>query len=189
MKKIVIVPVVLYAIGFLAGCVSLPKETVQLSGEMTTMIASAKESHLALLDAYEMERKGRIDDYMESTWIPRFIRTMAKDGDLWGKTCKIANTRDAADELQGFVEAAAQRMAAKRKELTDALDLAMLDLREVVRVHYSTLELAQRTIHRNLRSVRANDEVMENLLKKNGMDTEKLTPLRDVSAKLDKLFN
>ena len=42
---------------------------------------------------------------------------------------------------------------------------------------------------RNLRSVRANDDLTENLLKKNGVDPQKLMPLKDVSRKLDKLFN
>lgn len=172
----------------LTACVSLPKETVQLSGEMTTMISSAKSAHIALLNQYEAERRGRIDDYMRSTWIPRFIGTMAKDGNLWGKTCKIQNTTDAALELQGFVEEAAQQIADKRKELTDALDYAMADLREAVRAHYETLEQAQGAVHRNIRSVRANDEVSENLLKKNGVNPENLTPFREVSAKLDRLF-
>ena len=171
-----------------AGCVTVPKETAILSGEVGNMIASSKASHLALLDQYEAERRGRIDDYLEAVWIPRFIGQMAKDGDLWGKTCKIANTRDSADELQGFVEAAAQRIAAKRKELTDALDDALADLRAQVNDHYALLERSNSTVTRNLRSVRANDEVMESLLKKNGVDAAKLTPLREVSAKLDKLM-
>lgn len=184
MKKIIC----LLLLSLTGGCVSLPKETVQLSGEMSTMISSAKAAHLALLDQYEAERRARVDDFMEAVWIPRFILNMAADGNLWGKTCKIANTRDSADELAGFVQAAAKQIAAKRKELTDALDFAMADLREAVRVHYETLELAQGTVHRNLRSIRANDEVTENLLRKNGIKPENLTPLREVSAKLDKLF-
>ena len=172
----------------LGGCVSLPRETVLLSGEMGVMISNAKAAHRALLDQYEAERRGRIDDFLQSTWIPRFIRTMAKDGDLWGKTCKIANTRDSAEELQGFVEAAAQQIAAKRKELTDALDYAMQDLRTAVREHYDLLEQSNQVVNRNLRSIRANVEVTESLMKKNGLNPDKLTPLREVSAKLDKLM-
>lgn len=184
MKNLLIITILLFG----AGCVSVPRETVLLSGEMQTMIRSAKAAHLNLLDAYEAERRGRIDDFMASTWNPNFIRTMAKDGDLWGKTCKIANTKDSAEELQGFVETAAQLIAAKRKELTDALDTAMVDLRSEVNAHYSLLEASNSTVTRNLRSVQANDEVMASLMKKNGMDAAKLTPLREVSAKLDKLF-
>jgi hypothetical protein len=156
---------------------------------MGGMIASAKTAHYNLLDEYEKERRARIDEYMESTWIPRFIKTMAKDGDLWGKTCAIKNTADAALELQGFVEAAARRITAKRKELTDALDLAMIDLREAVRIHYATLEQSNQAVTGNLRSIRANDEVFESVLLKNKVDPAKLTPLKDVSKQLDKLFN
>lgn len=172
----------------LTGCATVPKETVILSGDIGTMLSDAKTAHLNLLDEYERERRGRIDDFMYSIWIPRFIKTMAKDGDLWGKTCNISNTIDAAMELQGFVDAAARKIEAKRKELTDALDLAMLDLREAVRIHYDTLESANRAVTANLRSVHRNDEVFESLLKKNNIDPRQLTPLRDVSAKLDKLF-
>lgn len=172
----------------LAGCVSIPKETVSLSGEIQTMIASAKTAHFNLLDEYERQRRARIDDYMQAVYIPRFIKNMAKQGDLWGKTCKIANTIDAAVELQGFVEAAARLIAAKRKELTDELDISMAELRAAVREHYAIMEQSNQVVTRNLRSVRANDELVGNILKKNGVDTEKITPLKEVSAKLDKLF-
>lgn len=171
-----------------SGCVSVPKETAVLSSEVGNMIASSRSSHLALLAQYEIERRERIDDWMEAVYIPRAIGQMAKDGDLWGKTCAIRNTTDAALELQGFVEVAAQRIARKRKEQTDALDIALADLRAEVDAHYALLERSNSTITRNLKSVNANDEVLGTLLKKNGVDVEKLTPLRDVSAKLDKLM-
>lgn len=173
----------------LAGCVHVPKETVQLSGHMGEMIASAKTAHYNLLDEYERERRERIDDYMQHTWIPRMIGKMAEAGDLWGKTCKQKGTLDATFELTEFVLAAARQIAGKRKELTDALDETMAELRETVRQHYETLERANGTITRNLQSVRTNDEVTEHLLRKNNVDPEKLTPLKDVSRKLDKLFN
>ena len=185
MKKLLI-PLFLV---FASACVHIPKETVVLSDKMGGMISDAKTAHFNLLDEYEKERRARIDEYMQSTWIPRFIKTMAKDGDLWGKTCAIKNTTDAALELQGFVEAAAKRIAAKRKELTDALDLAMIDLREAVRIHYATLEQSNQAVTGNLRSIRANDEVFESVLIKNKVNPDKLTPLKDVSKQLDKLFD
>jgi hypothetical protein len=182
-KMLLLIPLLV-----VAGCVTVPKETAVLSSEVGNMIASSKASHLALLNQYEAERRGRIDDFMEAVYIPRLIKEMAQAGDLWGKTCKIKDTLDAAVELQGFVEAAAQKIAAKRKELTDALDYAMADLRATVDVHYGLLERSNSTITRNLKSVNANDEVLETLLKKNGVDVDKLTPLRDVSERLDKLM-
>jgi len=172
-----------------AACAHVPKETSQLSGEVGGMIASAKTAHYNLLDEYERERRERIDDYMHHTWIPRLIGKMAERGELWEKTCKNKNTLDAVMELRDFVLAAARQITAKRKELTDALDESMAELRESVRSHYDLLERANSTVTRNLRSVRANDDLTENLLKKNGVDPQKLMPLKDVSRKLDKLFN
>lgn len=173
---------------FSAGCATIPRETVVLSSEMGVMLSSAKTAHYNLLDQYAIERRERIDDFMQNVWIPRFIGTMAKDGDLWGKTCKRPNTIDATIELQGFVDSAARRIAAKRKELTDALDDVLADLREAVRAHYDLLESSNRAVTRNLESVQRNDEVTKTLLKKNRLDPEMLTPLRDVSRKLDVLF-
>lgn len=172
-----------------SGCAHVPRETGQLSQEMGSMIANAKTAHHNLLDEYERTRRERIDDYMHHTWIPRLIGKMAEQGELWEKTCKNKNTLDAVMELRDFVLASARQIAAKRKELTDALDETMAELRETIRVHYETLERANATITRNLQSVRTNDEITENLLRKNKIDPEKLTPLRDVSKKLDKMFN
>ncbi len=73
--------------------------------------------------------------------------------------------------------------------MTDALDLAMIDLREAVRVHYAALEQSNLVVTGNLRSIRAHDEVLETVLKRNKVDPEKLTPLKDVSKQLDKLFD
>lgn len=171
------------------GCASVPKETVMLSGEIGNMIQSAKESHYALLVEYEQERRGRIDDYMQNTWIPIFIRKMATDGDLWGKTCDIKNSAEATIELQDFVQAAALQIANRRKTLTDALDSAMTELRESLRTHYDTIERANRVVTNNIRSVRANDEAFEETLKAVKIDPNKVTPFKDVSKKLDKLFN
>jgi len=160
-----------------------------LSGEMGTMIQDARTAHVNLLNEYEVSRRERIDEYMSTTWIPRFIDNMAKGGDLWGKLCKSENACDKVPELQGFVLAAAKKIAAKRKELTDALDAAMMELRTAVAQHYDILQLSNKTVTDNLRSVRANDEVLESSMKMAGMKPESLTPLKDVSKKLDRLFD
>ena len=172
----------------LAGCVTLPKETVMLSGEMGGMIQSAKDAHINLLNEYERSRRERIDEYMQSTWIPRFIKSMAENGDLWGKTCHRKDTLDAAVELQGFVQAAAKKIEVKRKELTDELDDSMGYLRAALYRQYDILRLSNTTVTDNLRSIRRNDEVFEETLK-----LVKLPPvpeqLRAVSDKLDGLMN
>jgi len=178
-----------FSLLFLTGCATVPKETLILSGEMGSMIQDAKIAHVNLLNEYELSRRERIDEYMSTTWIPRFITKMAEGGDLWGKVCKTSNECTKVSELQGFVLAAASKITAKRKELTDALDYAMTELRTAVAQHYDILQLSNKTVTDNLRSVRANDEVLESTMKMAGMKPEALTPLKDVSRKLDQLFD
>ncbi len=172
----------------LAGCVTLPKETVMLSGEMGTMIQSAKAAHVELLNEFERQQISKIDLYLQMTWNPEMVGEMAKGGDLWGKTCGRKDTLTATMELTGFVQAAAKRIARKRQELTDALDTQMLDLRVAVDQHYDTLALSNKTVTDNLRSIRRNDEVFEETLKMVKQDKDLPAAMRVVSDKLDKLM-
>lgn len=178
-----------FSLLFLTGCATVPKETLILSGEMGNMIQDARIAHVNLLNEYEISRRERIDEYMNSTWIPRFIDNMAKGGDLWGKVCKVENACTKIPELQGFILASAKKIEAKRKELNDALDAAMMELRTALAQHYDVLQISNKAVTDNLRSVRANDEVLESTMKMAGMKPEALTPLKDVSRKLDQLFD
>jgi carboxypeptidase C (cathepsin A) len=90
--------------------------------------------------------------------------------------------------LTEFVQAAAKRMARKRQELTDALDVQMFDLRVAVDQHYYTLALSNKTVTDNLRSIRRNDEVFEETLKMVKQDKDLPAAMRVVSDKLDKLM-
>lgn len=148
----------------LAGCVTLPKETVLLSGEIGTMIQSAKAAHVELLNEFERQQISKIDLYLETTWNPELVGSMALDGDLWGKTCSRKNTLDSTMELTGFVQAAAKRIFRKRKELVDALEEQVADLRTALDLHYDTLVLSNKTVTDNLRSIKMNDEVLESTL-------------------------
>ena len=66
-------------ISLLSGCATVPKESVELSTELTKMIRSAEASHLALVEDYISEKKHRADDFLERVWIPTFISKGMKD--------------------------------------------------------------------------------------------------------------
>lgn len=181
MKKII--PLVLV---FLTGCASLSKETVQLSEQVNVMVQESRDTHTALLDAYAQSRRERIDEYMESTWIPRFIKNMAEKGELYDKICKQKNSWDSAMELQGFVVAAGKQMSKKRKELTDALDLSISELRYELDKHYNILQLSGVALHDNLKSLNIDKEVNRAIAEKVGIKPPER--LKEISDKLDKLF-
>ncbi len=57
---------VVFLISLLSGCATVPKESVELSAELTKMIRSAESSHLALVEDYISEKKHRADEFLES---------------------------------------------------------------------------------------------------------------------------
>lgn len=170
----------------LSGCAHLPKETALLSDEQNGMIQQSRDTHTALLNEYAASRRERIDEYMQSTWIPKFIENMAAGGDLWGKVCKPTNACTKVPELQGFVLAAAKQIAKKRKELTDALDASLADLRLELDRHYNILQMSNRTITDNLKSVEVSREVDAKIREKLGLEAP--AKLKAISEKLDKML-
>jgi len=175
----------------LSGCVHVPKETMLLSDEMGGMISATREANVKLLDQYQASRIERVDEYMQSTLIPRFIQNLAKDNDLESKVCRKGYSLESAIELQGFAQAAAKKIAARRKLLTDEIDAKMAELRAAVAANYDLLARSNQTITDNLRSIRANDEVLENSLKRFKLDPEKLIPekMRALDEKLNKMMD
>jgi len=179
--------VIVLSFAFLTGCVHLPKETVQLSGEMGTMIQGARDAHMKLLASYEEESRGRIDDYMETTGIPDILTKMNEKGDLFGSVCDKNNGKhERIKELQGFVEAAAASIFELRKEMTDRLDAIMARKRSEAEEYFNTLFLSNKAVTDNLQAIRNNDEVMENVLK---IKPDKFQPLKKESEKLDNYLN
>ena len=53
----------------LSGCAHIPKESAQLSQELTGMINAAQTAHLNLVEGYIQERRTRVDDFLKAKWI------------------------------------------------------------------------------------------------------------------------
>lgn len=170
----------------LTGCAHISKDTVALSDEMGPLIQNSRDTHTALLDAYAQSRRERIDEYMQSTWIPTFIQDLAKRGDLYDKTCKAKDSWDSTMVLQGFVLSASAKIAKKRKELTDALDSSLADLRYDLSRHYDILQLSNRTVTDNLKSVDTDRQVNAKIAENAGIKAPER--LKQITEKLDKLF-
>ncbi len=187
MRKITLFCIILT----LAGCVHIPKETVLLSNEMGGMISANREATMKLIDQLHASRVERVDEYFQSTLIPKFVQNMARDNDLEKVVCKKGYSLESMDELAGFSLAAAKKIAAERKKFTDAIDSKMAELRTAAAQSYDTLALSNRAVTDNIRSVLDNKEVLEDSMKRFKLEPEKLLPakLRELDDKLDKMLN
>jgi hypothetical protein len=161
---------------------------VLLTDEVGAMLTESKKQHLELLDEYEKERRERIDDYMMTTGIPDILKPMVIKGDLKGTLCNSSFSACTINELTGFVMSASKAIAEMRKELTDALDVVLTKQRYSVNEYYDTMILSNKVISGNLHAIQNNKDVQDGILRKMKIEPLKLTPLKEESKSLDKLF-
>ena len=172
----------------LAGCVSVPRQTVTLNEELGGMIAASKSSHLALLDQYTAERQQRIDDFMRHVWAPRFIKRFLAKIDFNEAVCEVKGKMDRALVVQDLAEAVSRKIFERRKALEDALRRTERLLRRKLRSHYAGLERANDAISTNLRSVLRVQQLRDEVVKALRIPGEDVLPMDEASEALNALF-
>lgn len=180
-----------------SACAHVPKETLELSGEMTGMISSAKDSHKQLINQFSEEQRKTIDLYIQAIFIPEFISKALEQSktepeyhgqDFLEDTCNAKGERDRSYKLQKIVEGLSVEIAAKRKELTDLLDQELSKLSMALDRHYDLLEASNRAITSNLRSVDTDSQVNKKALQMLKLDPTEIKPLKDISDKMRKIM-
>ena len=181
----------------LQACAHVPKETLELSGEMTVMISSAKDSHKQLINQFAEEERKTIDLYVQAIFIPEFISRALEqsktESEYHGKdfledTCNSKGERDRSYKLQKIVEGLSVEITAKRKELTDILDKELMNLNMALDRHYDLLEASNRAITDNLRSVDTDRQVNKKAMEMLKLDPTEIKPLKEISDKMKKIM-
>jgi hypothetical protein len=183
---------ILSVVGFiicLSSCANVPPEAVQLSNELTTMIRTAEASHLALLDHFIAERKNRVDDFLEKTWIPKFLETGAKDAKI---TDLIGAEQDKVKKeelLKEFNSDVAVQINKRRASLMNAVDEIGSSLRESITLLYADMLTVNQALTAHLQSSAKVTEARKELFDKLKIDPSKLLPLDKISNILDKTLD
>ena len=172
-----------------AGCATVPKESVELSLELTRMIRSAEESHLALLDQYIGERKEKATDFLERVWTPRFMENATKSskiGDLVEKEHDPAKKEALIKEFTGD---AAVEIMKRRASLMDAIDKIDAALRKAIRDHYADMLTVNHALTAHLSSAAEVTEIRTKLLSTLKVDPQSILPLDKINGVLEKVLS
>jgi len=191
MKRLLYLFILLFLLGLslsFVGCVTLPKESVQLSASLSGMIATARRSHLAVIDEYVAQRREIINLYMYEIWFPKFIKNFIKMANLQKDVCKNRDKGEAATNMRDFAMAAVARYMERRNKLIHALEEVERELKSKATEHYDRIALVNSTVTNYLQSAQKNAEFQNKLLKAVNIEPEKLTPFKEASKKLDNLF-
>jgi len=179
---------VVFLISLLSGCATVPKESVELSTELTKMIRSAEASHLALVEDYISEKKHRADDFLERVWIPTFISKGMKDTKILDSIAVEKDPVRKGGLLKEFNEDAAVVIAERRASIMSAIDAVGSSLREAVRDHYGEMLAVNQALTANLKSASDVTKTRDELFSALKIDPKALVPLDKINGVLEKIL-
>ena len=114
----------------LAGCVSAPRATLELSDVVAEQTASLQSSHRQLVEAYFAELERRIDDFVDYQWTPDFLARAVASEQVQQATDEIRAGMDIdADRLRRTVTESRAFTAAETEIVMSALESAQLGYR------------------------------------------------------------
>lgn len=114
----------------LAGCVTAPRQTVELADVVAQQSASLESAHRKLVQEYFNALEGQIDDFVDNTWTPNFLaRAVASPQVRKALAEARAGLAVNPDRLRATVKASKQFSSIEATIIVKALKSAQLDYR------------------------------------------------------------
>jgi len=158
------------AIG-LGACDVVPQEAVELSNTVGRDLEEVHRAHRALAELYFSRIEDDINNFIDTTYRPAFIKKFAEEFKLADNVNLIlAQDPDKLlPVLTGFVERAVDRTEAKRRELLEPIQMQKQAVIEEIDTAHRQIQAAQAVVTGHLASVRKVREVQNELLAKVGL--------------------
>jgi hypothetical protein len=175
------------ALTTLNACATVPRESVDLSIELTKMIRSAEKSHLVILDLFIAERKQRADEFLKNTWVPKFMsKTVVNTHFLDSLKARRSDEQKTA-LLKEFSEDAVLTISERRESMMDAIDKIGKLLRDKIKDHYADMLTVSEALTAHIRSAADATETRTMLLNALKVDPKSLLPFDKMAGVLDKV--
>lgn len=174
---------------FIAGCVSVPRETVALSEELGEMIKTSEATHLALVDEYALERKTRVDQFLRERWLPDFMTEFAVGAKLEEKLAEKQTAEERTLLISQFSEAAVSELAKRQKAMYGAVDAVGDTLRGRVREHYNNMRLTNESLTIYLRTASKVSKTRDDLLKRMNIPAKDVVPLNEINKSMEQIVS
>jgi hypothetical protein len=84
----------------LVGCASIPPEAPELSAQLGNRISSLESAHIRLLKAFFVEKRRKVDDFVEEVWVPLFAQELFQDPRIDAVWKQVVESRDPTDRLK-----------------------------------------------------------------------------------------
>ncbi len=169
----------------LCSCVSIPKETVQLSKVLGNDLAVLHNSHRKMVDLYYDKMENDINTFIDEVYSPFIIHyvlneeykkfkngeeSLYEDIEVAGKSDDMAEAKKALNTLTEFMEDANYQIEKKRKELQNPILKQKKEIIDAINKSYETAIYANSTITGYLESIRKVKESQQETLKVIGLE-------------------
>jgi hypothetical protein len=161
----------------LTSCASIPSEAPQLSGELGNRISALEGAHLRLLDEFFVEKRRRVDDFVQQTWIPVFAQEFFSDSHIdsvWRAVVQSSNPNDRLKFIVLVGPELQRKINQKRVELIQPLDELQSSIKSRIESEYSQAKAVNNALTSLLLSSSKVNESRDRYLNMIGVTDQKM---------------
>lgn len=156
----------------LAGCQSVPNESVELANTVGRDLEEIHRSHLALAELHFNQQIDRANQFIDETYRPAYIEEFAREFGL-GERVELIVGQDPEKllpVLTRFVKVANDKIEAKRARLVDPIRVQRDTVITEINTSYRQVHSAQAVMTGHLASIRDVREVQNEMLAGIGLE-------------------
>lgn len=149
-------------VGILAGCISVPPQSVELSRTLGNDLEALEGSYQKLIDQYFINLRQQVNRAIDDVFVPNYISAFVVDGGL-----VEAAKNENASYVVAWAEIAVETIAQERAKRIEPLDQAEAELSQSIEAAFARTIRANAAItaylasQRNVR--RSQDELLSNM--------------------------
>ena len=147
--------IVLAASLIIGGCASIPAEAPELSAQLGSRISSLEAAHVRLLQEFFSEKRRRIDDFIQATWVPIFAKEFFDEPRVNEVGSQVVKSEDPKDRIK-FITLVGPKLQVKingkRVELIQPLDVLESTIKNRLKSEYDQTRAINNTLTAFLQS-------------------------------------
>jgi len=165
-------PLILAATLALEGCASIPPEAPELSAQLGARISSLESAHVRLLQEFFLEKRRRVDEFVQEVWVPIFAQEFFGDPRIDAVWKQVVQSQDPNDRLK-FITLVGpklqEKINRKRIELIQPLEELEATVKNRLKSEYDQTRAINNTLTAYLHSASKVEENRKRYLDMIGM--------------------
>lgn len=139
----------------LGGCASIPPEAPELSAQLGSRISSLESAHIRLLQEFFLEKRRKVDNFIQEVWVPVFAKELFGDPRIDTVWKQVVQSQDPKDRLK-FITLVGpklqEKINRKRTELIQPLDELEMTIKNKLKSEYDQTRAINNTLTAFLQS-------------------------------------